>query len=51
MKDFELNFMKIIIKSCLVQQMTEKITLEVDAKIRFYDVKVQVGKELGMYII
>ena len=35
MKDFELNFMKIIIKSCLVQQMTEKFAVEVDAKIRF----------------
>ena len=27
--------MKMVNKSCLVQQMTEKITLEVDAKIRF----------------
>ena len=35
MKDFELNFMKIIIKSCLVQQMTEKFAVEVDAKIHF----------------
>ena len=35
MKDFELNFMKIIIKSCLVQQMTEKFAVEVDSKIRF----------------
>ena len=35
MKDYELNFMKIIIKSCLVQQMTEKFAVEVDSKIRF----------------
>ena len=35
MKDFGLNFMKIVIKSCLVQQMTEKFAVEVDAKIRF----------------
>ena len=27
--------MKIVNKNCLVQQMIEKITLEVDAKIRF----------------
>ena len=27
--------MKIVIKSCLVQQMTEKFAVEVDAKIRF----------------
>ena len=33
MKDFGLNFMKIVIKSCLVQQMTEKFAVEVDAKI------------------
>ena len=35
MKDPCLNFMKMVNKSCLVQQMIEKITLEVDAKIRF----------------
>ena len=35
MKDFCLNFMKMANKSCLVQQMTEKITGEVDAKICF----------------
>ena len=35
MKDFELNFMKIIIKSCLVQQMTEIFAVEVDEKISF----------------
>ena len=35
MKYFCLNFMKMVNKSCPVQQMTEKITLEVDAKIRF----------------
>ena len=32
---FCLNFMKMVNKSCLVQQMTEKITVEVDAKICF----------------
>ena len=35
MKDFCLNFMKMVIKSCLVQQMTEKFVVEVDAKINF----------------
>ena len=35
MKDFCLNFMKIVNKSCLAQQMIEKITDEVDAKIHF----------------
>ena len=35
MKDFGLNFMKIVIKSCLAQQMTEKFAVEVDARIRF----------------
>ena len=35
MKDFCLNFMKIVNKSCLAQQMTEKIAVEVDAKNRF----------------
>ena len=35
MKDFCLNFMKMVNKSCLAQQMIEKITDEVDAKIRF----------------
>ena len=35
MKDFCLNFMKMVNKSCLAQQMIEKITPEVDAKIRF----------------
>ena len=35
MKDFCLNFMKMVNKSCLAQQMTEKIAVEVDAKIRF----------------
>ena len=35
MKDFGLNFMKMVIKSCLAQQMTEKISVEVDAKSRF----------------
>ena len=33
MKEFCLNFMKMVNKSCLVQQMTEKIVVEVDAKI------------------
>ena len=27
--------MKMVIKSCLVQQMTEKFAVEIDAKIRF----------------
>ena len=35
MKDFGLNFMKIVIKICLAQQMTEKFAVEVDARIRF----------------
>ena len=35
MKDFCLNFMKMVIKSCLEQQMVERIAVEVDAKIRF----------------
>ena len=35
MKDFCLNFMKMVHKSCLAQQMTEKIAIEVDTKIRF----------------
>ena len=35
MKDYCLNFMRMVNKSCLVQQMIEKITLEVDAKIYF----------------
>ena len=35
MKDFCLNFIKMVNKSCLAQQMIEKITDEVDAKIRF----------------
>ena len=35
MKDICLNFMKMVIKSCLVQEMTEKFVVEVDAKIRF----------------
>ena len=41
MKDLCLNFMKMEKQSCLVQQMIEKITLEVDAKIRF-------GKSLNL---
>ena len=44
MKDLCLNFMKMVNKSCLVQQMIEKITLEVDAKIRF-------GKSLDLLVI
>ena len=35
MKDFCLNFMKMVNKNCLAKQMTEKIAVEVDAKIRF----------------
>ena len=35
MKDFCLNFMKMVHKSCLAQQMTEKIAIEVDTKICF----------------
>ena len=35
MKDFCLNFKKKVIKSCLVQQMTEIFAVEVDAKNRF----------------
>ena len=35
MKDLCLNFMKNVNKSCLVQQMTIKIVVEVDSKIRF----------------
>ena len=35
MKEYCLNIMEMIIKSCLAQQMTEKISVEVDAKIRF----------------
>ena len=35
MKDFCLNFMKMVNKSCLEQLMIEKIAFEVDAKIRF----------------
>ena len=35
MIDFCLNFMKMVNKSCLAQQMTEKIASEVDAKICF----------------
>ena len=33
MKEYCLNFMKMVTKSCLAQQMTEKIAVEVDAKI------------------
>ena len=44
MKDLCLNFMKMVNKNCLVQQMIEKITLEVDAKIRF-------GKSLDLLVI
>ena len=36
MKDFCLNFIKMVNKSCLVQQRTEKIAAEVDAKIRYW---------------
>ena len=35
LKDFCLNFMKIVKKTCLAQQMTEKIAVEVDAKTCF----------------
>ena len=35
MKEYCLNFMKMVTKSCLAQQMTEKIAVEVDSKIRF----------------
>ena len=35
MKEYCLNFMKMVTKSCLAQQMTEKIAVEVDAKICF----------------
>ena len=30
-----MNFMKMVTKSCLVQQMAEKFAVKVDAKIRF----------------
>ena len=36
MKEYCLNFMKMVTKSCLAQQMTQKIAVEVDAKIRFW---------------
>ena len=32
MKDLCLNFLKMVNKSCLAQQMTDKIAVEVDAK-------------------
>ena len=35
LKDFCLNFMKMVNKNCLAQQMTKKIAVEVDAKICF----------------
>ena len=35
MKDFCLNFRKIVIKCCPLQQMNEKFAVEIDAKIRF----------------
>ena len=35
MKDPCLNFMKMVNKSCLAQQMIEKIAVEFDAKIHF----------------
>ena len=43
MKDFCLNFMKMVNKSCLAQQITEKIAVEVDAKICFGK-SVKIGK-------
>ena len=36
MKDYCLNFLKMVTKTCLVQQMTEKFGVEVNAKIRFW---------------
>ena len=36
MKDFCLNFMKMVNKSCLAQQITGKIAVEVDAKINLW---------------
>ena len=44
MKEYCLNFMKMVTKSCLAQQMTEKIAVEVDAKIRFGKKCVKIGK-------
>ena len=35
MKDFFLDFMKMVNKSCLAQQVTEKIAVKIDAKICF----------------
>ena len=35
MKEFCLSFIKMVNKSCLAQPKTEKIAVEVDAKIRF----------------
>ena len=35
MKDFCLNFLKMVNKSCLAQQMTKKFAGEIDAKIHF----------------
>ena len=35
MKDFCLNFIKMVIQSCLVLQMTEKFAVEVDAQNHF----------------
>ena len=35
MKYFCPNFMKMVEKSCLAQQVTEKIAIEVNTKIRF----------------
>ena len=35
LKDFYLNFMKIVKKTCPAQQMTEKIAVEVGAKNHF----------------
>ena len=50
MKDFCLNIMKIVNKSCLAQQMTEKIAVEVDAKICFGKKCKNWRKEIVFYL-
>ena len=46
LKDFYLNYMNIVKKTCLEQQMTKKIAVEVDAKICFWE-KVQKSAQIG----
>ena len=45
MKDFCLNFIKMVNKSCLIQQITEKIAVKVDTKFVFGK-SVKIGKYL-----